>query len=202
MISASSPLARWVSGDDLKAAFLRTGENDEAASAWADVLVDTRELARMEDRLSAARNDLRASQDEKRQLQEQNSHLEHRLQVTGEELAAARGAQTDVRGVHERQVRADLARVLAKLAAQVSQSPSASQDAGLMRSISHVMAREGLDPIGDVGQRAKLDPRIHDSLGLTISSDTQVTVVRPGYTWRDSMESVVLLKAQVVSDGE
>lgn len=145
---------------------------------------------------------MRASEEAQQDLQHRISHLEHRLQVTGEELAAARGAQGEARGVHERQVKADLVRVLAKVAAQVSQSVSASEDAGLMRSIGHATAREGLDPVGSVGQRSTFDPRIHDPMGQTISSDTDVTVVRPGYTWRQGTETVVLLKAQVVTNGE
>lgn len=202
LISAPAPVARWVPGDGLKQALLRTGTRDEVASAWAEVLTDTRELARMDDRLSAAQSAVRASEEAQQDLQHRISHLEHRLQVTGEELAAARGAQGEARGVHERQVKADLVRVLAKVAAQVSQSVSASEDAGLMRSIGHATAREGLDPVGSVGQRSTFDPRIHDPMGQTISSDTDVTVVRPGYTWRQGTETVVLLKAQVVTNGE
>ncbi|WP_299926132.1 hypothetical protein [uncultured Nocardioides sp.] len=202
IIASPAPLARWVSGEGMQEAFLRGGNRDEVASAWAEVLSDTRKLARMEDRLTAAQSAVRASEDRQRELQQRISHLEHRLQATGEELAAARGAQTDARGVHERQVRADLVRVLAKIAAQVSQSASASQDAGLMRSIGHATAREGLDPIGTTGERSTFDPRTHDPMGQTISSDTDVTVVRPGYTWREGTETVVLLKAQVVTNGE
>jgi hypothetical protein len=202
IIAAPQPVARWTSGDALKEAFLRTAYRDEVASAWAEALTDTRHLARKEDELSAVRSDLGESMARQRDLEKQVAHLEHRLQVTGEDLAAARGAQGDARGVHERQVKADLVRVLAKVAAQVSQSVEASQDAGLMRTIGHATAREGLEPIGSVGHRSTFDPRLHDSLGHTISSDTQVTVVRPGYTWQDGTEVLVLLKAQVVTDGE
>jgi molecular chaperone GrpE (heat shock protein) len=202
LISAPAPLARWVPGEGLKEALLRTGTRDEVASAWAEVLTDTRQLARMEDRLTAAQSAVRAGEEEQQDLQQRLSHLEHRLQVTGEELAAARAAQGDVRGVHERQVRADLIRVLAKIAAQVLQSPDASKDAGLMRSVSHAATREGLDAIGRVGQRSPFDPGLHDPMGQMISPEAQITVVRPGYTWRDGTEAVVLLKAQVVADGE
>jgi molecular chaperone GrpE (heat shock protein) len=202
IIAAPAPLARWVSGEGVQEAFLRTGNRDEVASAWAEVLSDTRELARMEARLSDAVRAVSASEGRQRDLHQKISHLEHRLQVTGEELAAARAAQGDVRGVHERQVRADLIRVLAKVAAQVLQSPDASKDEGLMRSVSHAATREGLDAIGSVGQRSTFDPRLHDPMGQMISPEAQVTVVRPGYTWRDGTEAVVLLKAQVVANGE
>lgn len=202
LISAPAPVARWVSGEGLKQALLRAGTRDEVASAWAEVLTDTRELARMENRLSDAQSAARASEEKQQDLQQRISHLEHRLQVTGEELAAARAAQGDARGVHERQVRADLVRVLAKIAAQVSQSPDASKDAGLMRSVSHAATREGLDAIGSVGNRSTFDPSRHDPMGQMISPEAQVTVVRPGYTWRDGTEAVVLLKAQVVANGE
>jgi hypothetical protein len=202
ILATPAPLARWVAGEALKEAILRTGTRDEVASAWADVLTDTRELARMEGRLSAATREHDASEQKQHELQQRVSELEGRLKVIGEELAAARAAQGDVRGAHERQVKADLVRVLAKVAAQVMQSSAASADAGLVRSVSHAAAREGLDPIGTVGQRSTFDPSRHDSMGAPISPDSQVTVVRPGYTWWDGADALVLLKAQVVTSGE
>lgn len=202
IISAPAPLARWVSGERLKVAILRTGNRDEVASAWAEALTDHHELDRMRVRLNAAQREANESVAQQHALQQRVAHLEQRLTTVGEELAAARAAQGETRGVHERQVRADLVRVLAKVAAQVSQSAAASEDAGLMRSVGHAVAREGLDPIGQIARRSTFDPALHDPMGQTISPESQVTVVRPGYTWRDGRDTVVLLKAQVVPAGE
>ncbi|MCF6376428.1 hypothetical protein L2K70_02320 [Nocardioides KLBMP 9356] len=202
IISAAIPVARWVSGETLRGAILRAARHDEVASAWAETLTDDRKLQRMESALAAARADVEASADKQLDLQRHVARLEQRLATVGEELAAARSAQGESRGAHDRQVRADLVRVLAKVAAQVAQSAAASEDEGLMRSVSHATRREGLDPIGEVDRQTTFDPKVHDSMGQSISAEAQVTVVRPGYTWRDGTDTLVLVKAQVVPTGE
>ena len=117
-------------------------------------------------------------------------------------LATVRQAESSQRGARDRQPRVDLIRTLAVVIAQVQQSQSATTDAALMRQVQHLSRREGLDPVGQVGETLPFDPAAHEALTPGLSPGTPASVVRCGYTWTHDDEQVILLKAQVVSQGE
>ncbi|WP_051275963.1 hypothetical protein [Marmoricola sp. URHB0036] len=194
-------VATWVVGHDLKEAMLRTGTKDPIAGRWAQELTDVGEIEAVTGLLETAQAEAKASRDAEETLRAQVAALESQLRVIGEQLAGARGQQSDLRGAHERQLKLELVRTVARLAAQVGQSPAASTDQSLMRSVEHAAAREGLAPIGRAGDIVGFDPARHDPLGQAIPEHSAVVVLRHGYTWSDGPEAMTILKAQVVPDG-
>lgn len=198
--AAPHPLARWVGTEDLKHAMLRIGKRDEIARSWAEGLTDVAALEQMSSQVDAAEQDAAGRREESRVLRERVRHLEAEVRTAGQHLAAARSAHVDTRQAHENQIKLELLRTIARMAAQVGQSVAAAEDAALQRSIAHAAAREGLEAIGQTGDHTVFDPAIHDPMGQQLAPGSPAIVGRQGYTWVDGANSIVLLKAQVVPD--
>jgi hypothetical protein len=201
LLTAPAPLAEWVSGQGLKDAILRVGQGDVIVDRWAAVLTDAGAVRQLSSDLENAREEARSSRDYAQAQEQRAAALEERVERLSHQLAEMRGSQVELRGAHERQLKLDLIRTIARMAAQVSQSAQLGQDEALARSISHATSREGLKPIGRQGGMDAFDPSIHDPMGANLDTGAEVVVVRQGYTWVHDDEAVVILKAQVAQSG-
>jgi hypothetical protein len=100
----------------------------------------------------------------------------------------------------QRQARIDVVRAVAELAGEVEELAYNSGDPDVIveRLQTRVKARS-VDQIGRSGDAATFDPVLHEAIGARPATGAAVSVVRPGYSWRDGAETFVLQKALVAA---
>ncbi len=109
-----------------------------------------------------------------------------------EEAERHRHLETKIRGEYLRAL-ADLAMDLEE---QIGNEASALT---MIERIRTTTQAQGLEPIGDVGEVAAFDGRIHHPIAGSLNPETSVIVMRPGYFWRAGKDSEVLMaKARVI----
>ena len=109
--------------------------------------------------------------------------------VGGRELRAAR----------ERQIRIEAVRVLADVVAEVEELAAAGVGTDVAVERVRVLAHAfGLEPIGRAGEPTTYAAALHTAIGMRPADQSRVIVLRPGYTWRDGAEVVLIDKAHVV----
>lgn len=193
-----SVVARHVTGERLARVLADLTARDPVVAQWRDGLSNSGHIAALDERVASLGGALDEVRKEAQLHAERARKFEADLLRTADQLAAARSSATADRTAHDRQIKLDLMRTVALLAAQTMQSEAARSDTALVRVVNHACLREGLAPLGEPGQQARYDPAVHDALGKALAPGTATTVVRGGYTWADGGRDVVLLKAQVV----
>ncbi len=125
--------------------------------------------------------------------------LRSQVTKTDQRLAEARNAEAGDRRQHDRQLRVDLVRALAVLAAQVKQSDRGPRRrrARCARSTTPAAARS-CSPVASLATRSSTTRADHDALDPDLRAGSAATVVRGGFTWADDGKPVTLVKAQVV----
>ena len=193
------PLARHVDARRLSRVVAEVASGDAVTAEWlramsnADVVEDLRRSVTSLDR------DLLEARRLEGEARTHVARSNEQLRRVSEQLAAARNADVSLRGNRDRQVRLDLLRAFAVLAAQVKQSEAARADTALVRQVDHACRREGLTELAAAGQQVVYDPAQHDSLTPNLSAGSAASVLRSGYTWADGGESIVLVKVQVIA---
>jgi hypothetical protein len=199
--AAPRPVAQQVDPKRFNRALARLAERDPVASTWRDELMDQRgrdelvaaveesERARL-----AAQEAQRAAEAERDRLSAENRRLDDLVRSAKETASRDRSA-------HDRQIRLDLLRAMALVLAQVDKSGPARDDEALQRSLEYQARKLALASTGRFGEVVRFDPAFHDPVGTEIKPETEVTVVRAGYTWSDGSEDLVLVKAQVAEHG-
>ncbi|MEV7226953.1 hypothetical protein AB0M79_08005 [Polymorphospora sp. NPDC051019] len=135
----------------------------------------------------------RAGQAENRadELADRCERLESMLRTEHTRAVGMRAAQ-------ERQIRIDVVRALADLAAEVEEIVAAGGDAQvLVERVRGLAMAQGLEPVGSSGAPAKFDPTLHESVGRQPETGATVAVVRPGYRWRFADEEILLHRSVV-----
>lgn len=70
----------------------------------------------------------------------------------------------------------------------------------LLLRMEILLQRKGITPFGDVGNKEKYDPALHDFVVSTQETTDMVTVVCPGFRWEDpSGNKIILSRARVSS---
>jgi hypothetical protein len=119
-------------------------------------------------------------------------------------LRAGYAGGRELRAAHDRQVRIDAVRALVDVLGEVEELAAAGADAAIaVERVRAMAAGFGLTPIGRAGEDAPFVPAWHTPIGTRPPDESRVTVIRPGYSWRDGEEVVLISKAQVtVHSGE
>jgi hypothetical protein len=128
--------------------------------------------------------------------------IKPRVPVTAKVQAAdvvqAALRERDEQQARQRDVVATAIRALAQLAMEVEELATAGTDTPtLVARVREVVRDHRLTPIGRAGERVEFDPARHTSTGAELVRGASVTVVRPGYLWRDGDVEVMLAKARV-----
>jgi AcrR family transcriptional regulator len=124
----------------------------------------------------------------------------HGQDSPGPESSDSDGDESRFRATQQRQARIDVVRAVAELAGEVEEIAYNSGDPDVIveRLQTRVKARS-VDQIGRSGDAASFDPALHDAIGARPAVGAAVSVVRPGYSWRDGAETFVLQKALVAA---
>jgi hypothetical protein len=113
-------------------------------------------------------------------------------------LRAGFAAGRELRAAQERQIRLDVVRVLVDVVSEVDELAAAGAEPAIAAERVRGLAQAfGLRAIGRAGERTTFAPAWHTPIGTWPSDDSPVLVLRPGYSWHDGPEVVLITKAQV-----
>ncbi|MFD6731082.1 hypothetical protein ACFWDZ_08265 [Micromonospora aurantiaca] len=192
--------AAQLPADAVAAAFRRVAKEDRLVTEWAEAITDDagvdalrNELKQALDDAAAASQHAEVSEDRARELAERCDRLEEILRREHNQAVVMRASQ-------ERQVRIDVVRTLADLAAEVEEL-AANQTAPelLVERVRSLVAAQALEPIGVAGTETSFDPSLHKPVFGSPDLGAKVSVLRPGYRWRSSGEDIRMHKALVTT---
>ncbi|MFC6083748.1 hypothetical protein [Sphaerisporangium aureirubrum] len=191
-------LAEHLPAPSVADAFRRVATQDLVVEGWADALSGRARLEVMRRELSRAADEARAAIDLAEAAERRAGELEERCARLEQDLRGAHGHAIALRGAQERQVKIDVIRALADLAAEIEELSAGGTDPDLVVERVHgLVGGQGLEPIGRVGDAAAFDPALHEPLVGFPELGTRVRVMRPGYRWSSSDEEVLLQKALI-----
>jgi hypothetical protein len=125
------------------------------------------------------------------QLRAEKARLEAMLRDTHHQQVSFRAAQ-------DRQLRIDSIRTLAEMAIEVEElAANGAEPEVIIERVRALAEINELEPIGQVGQTTTYDPAQHRPLAGQPDTGSEVSVVRPGYTWHAEDDDVLLEKAIV-----
>ncbi|MET7419737.1 hypothetical protein [Dactylosporangium sp. NPDC005555] len=199
LLGLPAEFARQLPAGAVAGVFRRIGREDPTVAGWVAELSDTeradalrRDAAEAQKASAAATARAEAASQEAAGLLDRSERLEEMLRRDHDEAVGLRSAQ-------ERQIRIDVVRSLAELAAEVEElaADSTGPDV-LIDRVRAMVAAHGLEPIGAAGADAAFDPAAHKPIAGRPAPGSQVTVLRPGYRWRTLDDVLVIGKALVV----
>ncbi|GGM27795.1 hypothetical protein GCM10007977_031350 [Dactylosporangium sucinum] len=199
LLGLPAEFARQLPGDAVAGMFRRIGRNDPIVGGWLDTLSDIeradalrREVDEVRTAAETAVARAEAAALEAAELRSRSDRLEEMLRSEHDEAVGLRSAQ-------ERQIRIDVVRALADLAAEVEELAADRTGPGVLADrVRAMVAANGLEPIGAAGADAPFDPALHKPIAGRPAPGTQVTIIRPGYRWRAHDDVVLMSKAQVL----
>jgi hypothetical protein len=149
--------------------------------------------AGLADRVRGALADRNRLQSELDDLEAERAGLEARLRAGYTEGRDQRSAQV-------RQVRLDVVRVLVDVVSEVEELTAAGAEPDVVAERIRGLAQAfGLRAIGRPGERTAFRPELHTPIGTWPSDEEPVVILRPGYTWHDGAEVVLVTTAQVAA---
>lgn len=113
----------------------------------------------------------------------------------------ADGDDATISAARERQFKLDALHAVAELAGEVEELAYDTGDAEMI--VERLRARVkavALEQFGRPGDGATFDPARHDVMGERPTDGAAVTVLRPGYAWRENGSPLVLRRALVVAE--
>ncbi|MEQ4303900.1 hypothetical protein ABNF97_21385 [Plantactinospora sp. B6F1] len=187
-----------VPAEAVAAAFRRTGRADPTVAGWVRALADDDSLDSLKRDLEQAHHELttegkraETAEHRAREFAERCDRLEGMLRREHAQGAAVRLSQ-------ERQIRIDVVRALADLAAEVEEL--AVNHLGpevLVERVRGLVAAQALEPVGTAGATVAYDPAVHEPVHGVPDVGSSVGVVRPGYLWRSGSEEILIHKTLV-----
>lgn len=159
------------------------------------------------DRSDALKRDLEEARGDAAVARAQAEASERRAQelaVRGDRLEEAARREyaraVALRASHERQIRIDVVRALADLAAEVEELATNQTGSDvLVDRVRGLVVGQALEPIGLAGAGAEFDPTLHEAIGGDPEAGAAVSVIRPGYRWRSAGEDILMHKALVAA---
>ncbi len=132
-----------------------------------------------------------AAVEELNRLRAEKARLEAMLRDTHHQ-------QTSFRAAQDRQLKIDSIRTLAEMAIEVEElAANGAEPDVIIERVRTLAEISELEPIGQVGQPTTYDPARHRPLAGQPDAGSEVSVVRPGYTWHADDDDVLLEKAIV-----
>ncbi|WP_144120864.1 hypothetical protein [Catellatospora sichuanensis] len=194
--------AAQLPADSVAEALRRVAADEPVARGWVQALSGQTRITALEGELARARAEAAAALDTAMAAEAKERELAERYGRLEETVRAQHAHAVKLRASQERQVRIDVVRALAALAAEVEELAVNGSDARvLVERVRGLVAAQDLEAVGAVGERAAFDRQTHEALLDPPEAGSPVDVVRPGYWWRTSGESILVAKALVVATG-
>ncbi|MEU7889494.1 hypothetical protein AB0B54_28665 [Microbispora bryophytorum] len=191
-------LAEHLAPAEMAEAFRRVADQDRVATSWMSRLSGRQQLDALRGELRRARGEAETAVELAEAAERKAVELAERCARLERDLQGAHSHAISVRGAQERQIKIDVVRSLADLAAEVEELLVGRADPGLIVDrVRGLIASQGVKAIGAVGDAASFDPAVHDPLVGDPEAGTPVVVIRPGYRWSAATEEVLLQKALV-----
>ncbi len=167
-------------------AFARVGRRDPLAASWVDALSEQDRLDALREDARRAREEAAAAAERAEAAEERRRELADRLQRLEEQLRDLQGTEVTIRTAQERQIKIDVIRALADLAAEVEELTAAKAAPEiLVERVRGLAATHSLRPIGNANDDAIFDPELHEPIYGTPEPEVPVLVIRPGYIWNE-----------------
>ncbi|WP_433496829.1 hypothetical protein ACQP1K_17750 [Sphaerimonospora sp. CA-214678] len=169
-------------------AFKRTGQQDPVAVSWVDALRGQDRLNALVEDAQRAREEAAAAVELAEAAEGSRQELAGRLQRLEEELRDLQTMEIKTRAAQERQIKIDVIRALADLAAEVEELSAAKAAPEIVvERVRGLVATRSLRPIGRANSEANFDPQLHEPIYGTPEPGAPVLVIRPGYVWDELM---------------
>ncbi len=186
--------------DAVATAFRRVAADDRMVSGWIQALSASDRSAELEQRLADAQAEIAVEQERTRRVQLRMEELEAHCADLEEVMRAEHTQASEMRSAQDRQIRIDVVRALAGLAAEVEElAAERTEPHVLVDRVRALVAAHDLEPVGSAGQELAFEPKLHDPITGSPGTGTAVTVIRPGYRWRPANDDVLLGKAVVMT---
>lgn len=198
ILGSHSAIAGVAVPDQISSTLVRVLQSDAAARSWTAAITSTPEIERLTAKVAALEEKRAGDAVALRQAVDAASHeaarredVEARLRHADEQVSGLRDAQV-------RQVRLDVLKSMADLAAFVADAVGSQEPQRIRERVTAKLAREGMTPIGAVGEVVPYQPRLHDLVGEAIDPEMPVRVRGLGYRLLvDGEDDVVLCRALV-----
>ncbi len=167
-------------------AFARVGQRDPLAASWIDALREQDRLDALKEDVRRAREEAAAAAERAEAAEERRRELADRLQRLEEDLRDLQGAEVTIRAAQERQIKIDVIRALADLAAEVEELTAAKAAPEiLVERVRGLAATHSLRPIGNANGEVIFDLELHEPIYGAPEPGVPVLVIRPGYIWNE-----------------
>jgi len=202
VLAAPSVVTKTLPAELVRSALVRLAQNEPDLQAWVEVVADAAGRAALESRLqNTAAEAERVGQELTEARQRATTSNERALRLE-RDLAEAADATTTLRTSQERQIRIDTVRALADLASFVEGALVRQPPERVIARMTSMLARQGLERLGEPGADVPYDPAQHDAVGGTPETGEIVLVRRAGYTWvGPDGDDIVLVRALVEKQG-
>jgi hypothetical protein len=178
-------------------AFRRVALDDPLVDSWVGGLTGTSQVARLKEEAEQVQAELQRAHERAEQAEKEARELAARCARFESLLRQQHERSVDLRAAQERQLKIDIVRALADLAADVEElAVSGATPEILVERVRALVSNEELEAIGAAGAQASFDPKVHEPLVGAPEEGEPVTVLRPGYRWR-SEEDTLLSRALV-----
>ena len=199
ILGAPSAVVRVLDPGDVKRAIVRVLGGDNTARAWLAEIGNEKQIQALRDevaRLSERANSLASELGDANAKAKIHEERSHRAELR---LAQATDQVHELREGQARQIRIDVLRSLADVAAYVDGAMGVQPPERIRQRIESRLAREGLSQIGTPGQVVGYEPRLHELVGAAVDPGAAVTVRGVGYSLSttDDTGEVVLSRALV-----
>jgi len=197
LFSSSTTVVEHIAAPDMVAAFRRSASIDPSTRRWLEALSNSERLDSLSSELLQAQEEAVNSRRAGEELGSEVSSLTQANENLRQELHSASTSTEGLRDRERRQLQIGSIRALAQLALLVESEADRLDAAALVARTRSFAVRQGLIPVGMIGETVDFDPSIHESPGSRPKPGETVNVVRPGYEWTLDNERLVLEKAQV-----
>jgi hypothetical protein len=190
--------AAHVDGASLASALRRVGRNDPTVSVWLRALTDDERVDALHSEVDLARQGAAAAADRADVATRRLKELADRCADLEAEIRREHREAVQLRAAQDRQVRIDVIRAVAGIAAEAEELAAGQADASVLIERIRVLATmQDLEPIGRAAEPTLFDPDVHESIAGSPDTGTQVAVIRPGYRWTAAGETILIARALV-----
>jgi hypothetical protein len=175
----------------------RVADTDSLMRVWRNVVADEDGRAALKAEADAARDESQRAAVSERRGRADRDEISQELAAVQRTLEAIRGETQGVSARELRQVQIDAAKAIAKILATVDGDAAQLGHSELVKKISSLAEREGVERDAARGAEVDFDPVRHSSPGARPQPREPVVVTRAGYTWNDSGVRIVILPAVV-----
>jgi hypothetical protein len=179
-------------------ALRRVAGDDQVVDSWVRALAAESRVAQLQADMERAQAETCRANERAEGAEAASSELATRYERLEKLLQQQHERSVGMRASQERQLRIDVIRALADLAAEVEElTASGTAPEVLVERVRALLSSWDLEAVGEVGASSTFDPESHEPIIGAPEVGAVVTVLRPGYRWRSGGEDVLLSRALV-----